>query len=345
VSDPGGRLGPGPRLRVAGAILSRWQVDERDGVLRVISQRGAGRTGNGLAYPEVETFRIEGARSFTTLGRMTLDLPYQEGLRAVRFDRHRAYAITYFQTDPLFVIDLSDPASPVQRGELEMPGFMFHLEPHGDRLLGLGVDRTDPSGSLNVSLFDVSDADAPAMIERVSFAAVGVTEDYQILDTEVAEDQDRIQKAFRLFENGLIVVPFSNLQPYGATGDCANQGGGVQLVEWTEDTLVERALLPLPGNPRRALPHGDELVVLSDSHVRAYALADTARAVQTAELVIGECVPRTSPGYSPNGQPGAYDDYHCSAGSGRASAGSLLVVLALVAVARRRPVRPQSIRA
>ena len=31
------------------------------------------------------------------------------------------------------VFDLSDPANPAQKGELKMPGWMFYLEPHGDR--------------------------------------------------------------------------------------------------------------------------------------------------------------------------------------------------------------------
>ena len=52
----------------------------------------------------------------------------------MRFDGPRAYAITYNQTDPMFVIDLSDPRAPRQRGALYMPGFMFYLEPYGASL-------------------------------------------------------------------------------------------------------------------------------------------------------------------------------------------------------------------
>src|SRR6185503_17596122 len=142
----------------------------------------------------------------------------------------------------LFVIDLADPAKPVQRGELLMPGFMYHLEPRGDRIIGLGIDRTDPRGSLNVSLFDVADADKPKMLARVPFATANISEDYAILDGEIAEDQDRIQKAFRVFSDGVVVVPFSTPQPYYATGAvCDNGGGGVQLVEWKGDTLTKRA--------------------------------------------------------------------------------------------------------
>ncbi len=296
VTDPSGKLGTGQRLTVAGAILSRWQLDERDGVLRVISQRGAGRTGNGLADPEVATFRVASASSITALGHATIQLPRQEGLRTVRFDAERAYAITYNQTDPLFVIDLHDPAAPAQKGQLAMPGFMFYLEPYGDRLIGLGIDRADPNGSLNVSLFNVADASNPTMLQRVAFATPQISEDYEILNSEVSEDQDRIQKAFHVFPGGLVVVPFSALlSPTSTTDACANAGGGVQLVQWTGDTLSKRALLPLPGNPRRALENGDELLTVSDSNVRSFSLSAPVLPLQTADLVIGTCTPRSTP--------------------------------------------------
>lgn len=330
ITDPFGRFRPGARIQVAGAILSRWQVSEEDGILRVISQTGAGRTGNGLAYPEVQTFRIVSTSQFVPLGSMTLQLPYMEGLRTVRFDGDRAYAITYYQTDPMFIIDLSDPARPEQRGELWMPGFMYHLEPHGDRVIGLGIDRTDWQGNLNVSLFDVSNPDAPTMLSRSSFGPTGISEDYMILNGQIAEDQDRIQKAFRVLDDGLVVVPFSMPQPYWVTGTNLCDGGGVQLVEWSGDTLLRRAFLPVPGNPRRALEHQDHMITISDSNARAFSLANLDVAQATSDLVIGQCIPRdSSGGYW--GDPGGGDweddewegDYYgddvyygCSAGGG-----------------------------
>lgn len=343
IRDPGGRLRRGARLTVAGAILSRWQLDEREGILRVISQLGAGRTGNGLASPVAETFRVVDTDTFTPLGRMEMRLPRQEGLRTVRFDGERAYAITYNQTDPLFVLDLRDPARPRQRGELFMPGFMYHLEPHGDRVIGLGIDRTDPEGSLNVSLFDVADADWPTMLARVGFGPTGITEDYQILNSEISEDQDRIQKSFRVLPDGLVVVPFSGLQPYGASGSCANAGGGVQLVQWARDDLEGRALLPLPGNPRRALDHDGALLALSDSHLRAFSRAELDDARVLSEVVVGECVPRDATGgWNGNWNGGWEGDYQyqaCSAGGSSRGAPLAFVLLALAVRRRRRRAR------
>ena len=53
----------------------------------------------------------------------------------------------------------------MKRGELEIPGWLYHMEPRGDRLVALGFDE---SNHLAVSLFDVSAAESPIMLDRVS---------------------------------------------------------------------------------------------------------------------------------------------------------------------------------
>lgn len=341
IGDPSGRLVAGARLRVAGALLSRWQIDERDGILRVVSQKGAGRTGNGIGMPEVVTFAVVSAREFAPLGATSIKLPRQEGLRAVRFDGPRAYAITYNQTDPLFTIDLSNPLAPRVRGELFMPGFMFHLEPHGDRVIGLGLDRTDPKGSLNVSLFDVADMDHPKMLERVSFGPNQLSEDYAILNYEIPEDQDRIQKAFRVFPDGLVVAPFTAATGSFGGSTCANPTGGVQTVAWANDTLTKGPMLQLPGNPRRAFELSGQIIAVSDSNVRSF---DGRSFGQTADLVIGACTTTDSTyggGYYGNNGGSRSRRYRCSFAadaSGEETAGGVLGValIGLAAVIGRR---------
>ena len=284
-------------------------MDEHEGVLRVISQRGAGRTSNGEKFPDLDTFRIESTSSLPRLGHTTITLPRQEGLKTVRFDGLRAYAITFNQTDPLFALDLSTPANPAQKGELHMPGWMYHLEPRGDRVLGLGLDRTDRSGNLNVTLFDVSDLSAPKLVERVSFGPSNMYEDYMITNGVLAEDQDRIQKAFRVFDDGLIAIPFSGGTGYG--GD-ACKGGGVQLVDWTRSSLVKQALLPVSGNARRAIRRDSEqmkeLIAVSDSNVSSFQIDQRAAVKPTADVVIGSCVARSTPNGGPVGGFGGPND-------------------------------------
>lgn len=317
ITDPGGHLVKGAHLTVPGPITSRWQMDEHEGVLRVVSQRGVLRTRNGEGAPSVDTFRIDSSASLARLGHASMTLPRQEALKTVRFDGARAFAITFAETDPLFTLDLSDPATPAQKGELVMPGWVFHLEPRGDRLLGLGLDRRDSTGNLDVSLFDVSDLANPSLVKRVSFGPSYGYTDQQITSGILAEDQDRIQKAFRIFSDGLIAVPYSGT--YGNLGDsCQAANGGIQLLSWTPSSLTLHASVPLAGNPRRAVRRDSdamrELIGISDSNVASFAIDDRDAPTPTANVVIGRCIPRTgNPTPIPQGQPPAdsfpRDDY------------------------------------
>lgn len=102
-----------------------------------------------------------------------------EQLYASRFLGDRAYLVTFRQTDPLYVIDLSNPADPVLAGELEIAGYSDYLQPIGEtHLLGIGKDavpasngRGDGRGALaqgvKLSLFDVSDPTTPFEVQSV----------------------------------------------------------------------------------------------------------------------------------------------------------------------------------
>ncbi|HET6963751.1 MAG TPA: beta-propeller domain-containing protein [Acidimicrobiales bacterium] len=90
-----------------------------------------------------------------------------EFLRAVRFLGSEAYVVTFESFDPLYVVDLNDPAKPFLAGELDQPGFSEFLYPlPGHRLLGVGVELSgnEPSG-LVVATYDVSDPAHPRRID------------------------------------------------------------------------------------------------------------------------------------------------------------------------------------
>lgn len=92
------------------------------------------------------------------------DLAKGETIQSVRFVGNMAYVVTFRQTDPLFVIDLSDPTKPTVKGELKIPGFSEYLHPIADGLLvGVGYDGTESgtNGDCKVSLFDVSNPYEP----------------------------------------------------------------------------------------------------------------------------------------------------------------------------------------
>ncbi len=99
-----------------------------------------------------------------------------ETIRGVRFAGPSGYVVTYRQTDPLYVVDLRDPARPVLSGELKLLGYSAYLHPVGDGLLlGLGQagDAAGRTEGLQMSLFDVSDPAAPRLLDRVKISGAG----------------------------------------------------------------------------------------------------------------------------------------------------------------------------
>ena len=261
IADPDGDLVPGASVKVAGMISSRWQMDEHDGVLRVVSQSPDGW--NPQSPPRVETFRVVSSDDLQPLGSLDLKLPRPEELKSVRFDGTRAYAITFERTDPLFTIDLSNPEVPEQKGELEIPGWVEHMEPRGDRLYGLGFEEGNLEGSLHVSIFDVSDLSKPTMLDRVNFGPTWG-------GTYVA-DKDRLHKTFQILpDEGLILVPFSS---YGGWRLCEGRAGGVQLIDFDGDRLRKRGLARAH-LARRAFLHKERLITLGDERADLFDIAN-----------------------------------------------------------------------
>ena len=261
ISAGNGELTAGAAVQVAGSVFSRWQMNEHEGVLRVISQTG------WTDDPVIETFQVASAQEITPIGQGTLSMPMPESLRSVRYDGDRAYAITAEQTDPLFTIDLSDPANPHQVGELEIPGWVYHMEPRGDRVLALGFDPANEEGSINVSLFDVSNFAAPALRRRVHFGG-----DW----ANFAEDQNRIHKAFAVLEDeNMLLVPHTGWEYDENQYECAGTyRSGVQIIDWLDDDLTLRGLVPARGNVRRAFTHDQRIVTVSDTQLATFDYAD-----------------------------------------------------------------------
>jgi len=95
-----------------------------------------------------------------------------ETIRAVRWFDDIAAVVTFRQTDPLYLVDLADPAHPAIRGELKIPGYSAYLHPvGGDRLVGVGQDA-DASGrvtGLQVSSFDLRNLARPTRTAAVGY--------------------------------------------------------------------------------------------------------------------------------------------------------------------------------
>lgn len=108
------------------------------------------------------------------------DLAPGERIYSARFVGDHGFLVTFRQVDPLFVLDLSDPANPQVVGELKIPGYSDYLHPLDDtHLLGVGrsVVENEFGGvvpdAFQLSLFDVSDWSNPTLVEQIEAGGPG----------------------------------------------------------------------------------------------------------------------------------------------------------------------------
>lgn len=126
-----------------------------------------------------------------------------EQIRSARYIGNYAYIVTFRQTDPLFVINCSDPKNPKIESELKLPGFSRYLHPVGGGLLvGIGNDgdENNSDNNMKVSLFSVVDPQNP---KELSSVRVGNKDDY------VQSNVFYSYKAFVPLPNGEFAVPLS----------------------------------------------------------------------------------------------------------------------------------------
>ncbi|MDQ7015663.1 MAG: beta-propeller domain-containing protein [Gammaproteobacteria bacterium] len=156
-------------------------LSEHNGLLRVVSS-SSNWNGNLTQYDHRLTVLKEQAGELIPVAQLPNETEPQklgkpgEDIYAVRFAGDKLYLVTFQKTDPLYVIDLSDPQNPNIAGTLEIPGYSDYLHPINDQLvLGIGKEALlDASGNfswyqgIKLGLFDISDISNP--VEKKSIA-------------------------------------------------------------------------------------------------------------------------------------------------------------------------------
>ncbi|WP_433723268.1 beta-propeller domain-containing protein [Actinoplanes sp. CA-051413] len=146
---------------VPGHLINQYAMSEWDGHLRVATTDGA---------TERSAVRVLADRDGRLVQTGIIDgLGKGERIYSVRFLGARGYVVTFKQTDPLYSLDLRDPAKPTVTGELKITGYSAHLQPVGeDRLIGIGqeADGNGRTQGLQVSLFDVADPANPKRLAQ-----------------------------------------------------------------------------------------------------------------------------------------------------------------------------------
>lgn len=247
------------------AIKTRWvwgtRVVETNGDTTTVRQ-------TYTIYPAqtwVETFDLN-AEGAEPLARMHLDDAEGETLYATRFDGQRLYVVTYGvrqngprtfdytysysnlprPCDPLFIIDLDDPAQPRLRGQLIIPGYSTFIEPMGDRLLSVGLDEN----RVAASLFDVSNPDAPSLLSRVF---PGAADDAWWTTSEALSEHRAVTW---LPAQNKFIVPYS-------LGFSYNPQGATQEVNFTRTALTLGDVVHTVSTARRGTSIAGHLLTIS----------------------------------------------------------------------------------
>lgn len=253
---------------VRGYLLNQFSMSEHEGNLRTASTEepawwsppeGAGSSESVVTVLGEREGRLVRLGQVDGLGR-------GERIYAVRFIGTRAYVVTFRQTDPLYALDLSDPARPALRGELKIPGFSSYLHPIDETtLIGVGqaADAQGRTQGTQVSLFDVSDISSPRRIAQ------------RALDGDWSEAESDHHAFTWWAPTRTLVLP---VQSYGRDGRPAFLGAvGLTVARDTGITPIGRVRHPGPADAwspvRRSLVAGDALYTVSDTGVMASSLA------------------------------------------------------------------------
>ena len=170
--------------------LKPFRMSEHNDVLRIITYTGS-EEGSHSSPARLYTM-AEADNTLKVIGKLPNDnrpAPLGkpgEQIYATRYIGDKGYLVTFRLTDPLYILDLSDPADPYIASELEIDGYSDYLHPVGENyLLGIGKDAIADTSSRNgdgrgawyqgvkLSLIDISNPSAPFEKEKIIIGGRG----------------------------------------------------------------------------------------------------------------------------------------------------------------------------
>lgn len=214
ISVSGGSITPAASGTVEGYVKDQFSMSEYDGYFRIATTINKW-TDNGNFFTDMldiptDSEHIQDNRVYV----LDMDLNEvgcvsgfgeNETIKSVNFSENMGYVVTYEQTDPLFAIDLSNPAEPFITDEFKILGYSTYMQNWTDGLLlGFGVDA-DENGIENgvkLVMFDNSD---PYNLQEVGLYAINRTEDNYIYSPAVWERKELLIAP----EKNLIGIPIS----------------------------------------------------------------------------------------------------------------------------------------
>ena len=145
-----GRISGVAAAAVSGYVRDTFAINASDGYLLVLTTDYSTEDEVNALYILDENMKLT--------GQLTGIAPGEE-IYAARFMGNTGYFVTYRNTDPLFTVDLSDPAKPEIIGELKVTGFSEYLHFWDDtHLLGIGYESDENTGNIEnikLSMFNI----------------------------------------------------------------------------------------------------------------------------------------------------------------------------------------------
>jgi len=196
---------------VPGYIIDQFSMDEHDGYLRIATNLTLWDQNWQNQYTENRVYVLATANGLLTAIGATPPIAPGERIYSSRFEGDKGFLVTYRQVDPLFTLDLSDPANPAVVGALHIPGFSTYIHLlDTNHLLTIGEDTvTDPEtgrelrNGLQLQIFDVTNLATPLLTAKT---VVGTRYGY----SEAMWDH----KAFNYFaKTGMLAIPFTDWVP------------------------------------------------------------------------------------------------------------------------------------
>jgi uncharacterized secreted protein with C-terminal beta-propeller domain len=272
ISDPAGKMVKRGAINVPGSVNDKFKMDYYNGYFRVCTYQWS----LSWSRPGISSLFVIDTKNPDLLKQVgSVKLGEGEQLFATRFDGNRAYMVTYKMKDPLWVIDLSDPANPAVKGELVVPGWSTYIEPKGDRLIALGVDDTN-GWNVSVSLFDVSKPESPSLIKRVSFG----DKDSGWSSSTAYNDV----KAFTVLDElGLILLPYTTSDYTSGTYKTDNR---LQLIDYSTTNLNTRGWVSQKGSVLRSRSVSNRLFSVSNDELQVIDATNRDQPKVTAKLTL-----------------------------------------------------------
>jgi len=210
------------------------------------------------------------------LSAMLEGIAYGEEIKSVRFMGDRAYVVTFRVIDPFFVIDVGDPTNPEILGELKIPGYSEYLHPlDPNHIVGFGrqVEYGRELG-LKISLFDVTDVNAPVELQTEVIGDSGT-------DSDVLDDHKALlfSKAKNIMAFPITVVERTGYSCcryeyvfQGAYFYYIDESGFTKEGEdthYADDVFPTRYFCSGDDSIRRIIYIGDYYYTISDSKIKA----------------------------------------------------------------------------